>query len=128
MNKRTNVRTYIRMGQTLYPLHNFIVRGDNNIRRRIALGKEFINNCKYTRHVILSLITIIMTTWILLSCFFQETSIQILARFHRLVVAIRYQLNHLHLIFSNLCNHLSFVHCNVQSLVPKLDILVPDLF
>ena len=24
-----NVRTYIRTGQTLYPLHNFVVRGDN---------------------------------------------------------------------------------------------------
>ena len=34
VNIRTNVRsyvlTYIRMGQTLYPLHNFVVRGDNN--------------------------------------------------------------------------------------------------
>ena len=25
---RTYVLTYIRMGQTLYPLHNFVVRGD----------------------------------------------------------------------------------------------------
>ena len=37
VNIRTNVRTYvrtyvltyIRTGQTLYPLHNFVVRGDN---------------------------------------------------------------------------------------------------
>ena len=36
----------------------------NNIRRRIAPGKEFLNNCKFTRHLILSLITIITTTWI----------------------------------------------------------------
>ena len=32
-NERTYVRmyvlTYIRTGQTLYPLHNFVVRGDN---------------------------------------------------------------------------------------------------
>ena len=28
-NKRTYVLTYIRTGQTLYPLHNFVVRGDN---------------------------------------------------------------------------------------------------
>ena len=32
VNIRTNVRTYvltyIRTGQTLYPLHNFVVRGD----------------------------------------------------------------------------------------------------
>ena len=27
-NERTYVRTYIRTGQTLYPLHNFVVRGD----------------------------------------------------------------------------------------------------
>ena len=36
-NERTNVRTYvltyIRTGQTLYPLHNFVVRGDNYTRR-----------------------------------------------------------------------------------------------
>ena len=39
VNIRTNVRTYvrtyvltyIRTGQTLYPLHNFVVRGDNNV-------------------------------------------------------------------------------------------------
>ena len=34
VNIRTNVRTYvltyIRTGQTLYPLHNFVVRGDKN--------------------------------------------------------------------------------------------------
>ena len=29
--------------------------------------------------------------------------------------------------FSNLCNHLSFAHNNVQSLVPKLDILEAEL-
>ena len=29
-NERTYVLTYIRTGQTLYPLHNFVVRGDNN--------------------------------------------------------------------------------------------------
>ena len=27
---RTYVLTYIRTGQTLYPLHNFVVRGDKN--------------------------------------------------------------------------------------------------
>ena len=30
MNERTYIRTYIRTGQTLYPLHNFVVRGDKN--------------------------------------------------------------------------------------------------
>ena len=28
---RTYVLTYIRTGQTLYPLHNFVVRGDNKL-------------------------------------------------------------------------------------------------
>ena len=28
-NERTYVLTYIRTGQTLYPRHNFVVRGDN---------------------------------------------------------------------------------------------------
>ena len=28
-NERMYVLTYIRTGQTLYPLHNFVVRGDN---------------------------------------------------------------------------------------------------
>ena len=28
MNERTYVLTYIRTGHTLYPLHNFVVRGD----------------------------------------------------------------------------------------------------
>ena len=36
VNIRTNVRTYvltyIRTGQTLYPLHNFVVRGDNKVK------------------------------------------------------------------------------------------------
>ena len=35
VNIRTNVRTYvltyIRTGQTLYPLHNFVVRGDKKV-------------------------------------------------------------------------------------------------
>ena len=38
VNIRTNVRTYvltyIRTGQTLYPLHNFVVRGDNDSSRK----------------------------------------------------------------------------------------------
>ena len=56
VNIRTNVRTYvltyIRTGQTLYPLHNFVVRGDNNNaphlkspknqNRRAALGRPAI--------------------------------------------------------------------------------------
>ena len=44
VNIRTNVRTYvltyIRTGQTLYPLHNFVVRGDN----KQSLGCYAIKN------------------------------------------------------------------------------------
>ena len=38
---RTYVLTYIRTGQTLYPLHNFVVRGDN---------KSIANDCVIPRH------------------------------------------------------------------------------
>ena len=34
-NERTYVLTYIRTGQTLYPLHNFVVRGDNKASQAI---------------------------------------------------------------------------------------------
>ena len=34
-NVRTYVLTYIRTGQTLYPLHNFVVRGDNKAETKI---------------------------------------------------------------------------------------------
>ena len=49
-NERTNVRTYvltyIRTGQTLYPLHNFVVRGD----KKEALYITFvIMTCVCTR-------------------------------------------------------------------------------
>ena len=30
-NERMYVLTYIRTGQTIYPLHNFVVRGDNKL-------------------------------------------------------------------------------------------------
>ena len=39
-NERTYVLTYIRTGQTLYPLHNFVVQGDNKPRMLFFL---FIN-------------------------------------------------------------------------------------
>ena len=36
---RTYVLTYIRTGQTLYPLHNFVVRGDNNSSLYFCTGE-----------------------------------------------------------------------------------------
>ena len=47
VNIRTNVRTYvltyIRTGQTLYPLHNFVVRGDKN---DFPYYKKIVVRCK----------------------------------------------------------------------------------
>ena len=43
-NERTYVLTYIRTGQTLYPLHNFVVRGDNNYAKK-AGGATVVNLC-----------------------------------------------------------------------------------
>ena len=47
VNIRTNVRTYvltyIRMGQTLYPLHNFVVRGDNKVKLFLGVGTVYLN-------------------------------------------------------------------------------------
>ena len=40
-NERTYVLTYIRTGQTLYPLHNFVVRGDKKTKQ------EFMQVNKY---------------------------------------------------------------------------------
>ena len=53
VNIRTNVRTYvltyIRTGQTLYPLHNFVVRGDNKVlcgpRKNINRDDENDEGC-----------------------------------------------------------------------------------
>ena len=48
VNIRTNVRTYvltyIRTGQTLYPLHNFVVRGDNQYE--VSTEKSVLMSCK----------------------------------------------------------------------------------
>ena len=45
VNIRTNVRTHIRTGQTLYPLHNFVVRGD---KKGKTVGKRSVKpqNCE----------------------------------------------------------------------------------
>ena len=41
---RTYVLTYIRTGQTLYPLHNFVVRGDNKFYRHSHWGNSHTDN------------------------------------------------------------------------------------
>ena len=55
-NERTYVLTYIRTGQTLYPLHNFVVQGDNKNKK---VGKNrclvFSNDLVLFCSVILSL-------------------------------------------------------------------------
>ena len=99
----------------------------NHIRKRIVFGKEFLNKCKFTRHIILLLITIITTTWVfailLLSGDIHPNPGPFSSSSSRDSLSILpYAFN-----FSNLCDHLSFVHYNVQSLVPKLDILGAEL-
>ena len=42
-NERTYVLTYIRTGQTLYPLHNFVVRGDNKTNEISTLYKMSVD-------------------------------------------------------------------------------------
>ena len=52
VNIRTNVRTYvltyIRTGQTLYPLHNFVVRGDKKNHIHVYLCNYNSMKSKYT--------------------------------------------------------------------------------
>ena len=51
VNIRTNIRTYvltyIRTGQTLYPLHNFVVRGDNNYKAARNTVTYELRHAKY---------------------------------------------------------------------------------
>ena len=45
-NERTYVLTYIRTGQTLYPLDNFVVGGDNKTRKNcIFQDLKLIDMC-----------------------------------------------------------------------------------
>ena len=54
-NVRTYVLTYIRTRQTLYPLHNFVVRGDNksitwsDMKQTILLSYEMRLQGMYTQ-------------------------------------------------------------------------------
>ena len=53
VNIRTNIRTYVltyvRTGQTLYPLHNFVVRGDKNACFVIEIIQESSNKYFYIK-------------------------------------------------------------------------------
>ena len=40
-NERTYVLTYIRTGQTLYPLHNFVLRGDNKSSASVCIASSW---------------------------------------------------------------------------------------
>ena len=99
----------------------------NHIRRRIVFGKEFLNNCKFTRHVILLLITIIMTTWIFAILLLSGDIHPNPGPYSSSSSSDSLSIQPSAFNFSNLCNRLSFVHYNVQSLVPKLDILGAEL-
>ena len=49
-NERTYVLIYIRTGQTLYPLHHFVVRGDKKTCFKFTRGGEA--SCKVYLHAI----------------------------------------------------------------------------
>ena len=50
-NERTYVLTYIRTGQILYPLHNFVVRGDNKSEQSKTLLKTVSKAYKNTMSI-----------------------------------------------------------------------------
>ena len=50
---RTYVLTYIRTGQTLYPLHNFVVRGDNYILCFFLLNRPLMIHSLYKIKIII---------------------------------------------------------------------------
>ena len=50
-NERTYVLTYIRTGQTLYPRHNFVVRGDNKIWKGYCRNVSLRDNNKYSYNI-----------------------------------------------------------------------------
>ena len=72
VNIRTNVRTYvltyIRTGQTLYPLHNFVVRGDNKWLNQVsnlgplALESDVLLNAPHSNVIFSSRANILLLT------------------------------------------------------------------
>ena len=99
----------------------------NHIRRRIVSGKEYLTNCKFTRHIILLLITIITTTWIFAILLLSGGIHRSPGPFSWSSSSYSLSIQPSAFKFTDLCYHLSFVHYNVQSLVSKLDILGAEL-
>ena len=101
----------------------------NNMLSRIVPGKLYICNCEFTIHGINLLFTLTVLAWLCAlilragdvhpnpgpSSNSSSTSLNT-------SIASSSNIN-----FLNLANHLSFVHYNVQSLAPKLDILATEL-
>lgn len=102
-----------------------------NLLKRKVLGSNYAANCKLTASLVTALICITIFSWILTILLLSgdihpnpgPASLSSLTSGSESSAASFLPMN-----FTNLSNHLSFVHYNVQSLAPKLDILGPELF
>ena len=102
-----------------------------NLLKRKVLGSNYAANCKLTASLVTALICITIFSWILTILLLSgdihpnpgPASLSSLTSGSESTAASFLPMN-----FTNLSNHLSFVHYNVQSLAPKLDILGPELF
>ena len=102
-----------------------------NLLKRKVLGSNYTANCKLTASLVTALICITIFSWILTILLLSgdihpnlgPASLSSLTSGSESSAASFLPIN-----FTSLSNHLSFVHYNVQSLAPKLDILGPVLF
>ena len=102
-----------------------------NLLKRKVLGSNYAANCKLTASLVTTLICITIFSWILTILMLSgdihpnpgPASLSSLTSGSESSAASFLPMN-----FTNLSNHLSFLHYNVQSLAPKLDILGPELF
>ena len=108
-----------------------MLHGIRNLLKRKVLGSNYAANCKLTASLVTTLICITIFSWILTILMLSgdihpnpgPASLSSLTSGSESSAASFLPMN-----FTNLSNHLSFVHYNVQSLAPKLDILGRELF
>ena len=93
--------------------------------KRPAPGKGHISNCLFTNQLVILFLTILVTTWIVLLL---QQSGDIHPNPGPSSVSSDSSSTTASLLNSiDLSNHLSFVHYNVQSVLPKLDVLFAEL-
>lgn len=103
----------------------------NYLHRSVVPGKGYISNCKFACYAILLLFISVTLTWlgtILLMSGDIHPNPGPLSTSSISSATDSFSARSSVFNFSNLSNHLSFVHYNVQSLGPKLDILGTELF